>query len=114
ANRITLVEGVEKVADFGRIPDKRALDFGNRDLPRLDPGKESLDGMRSERAAFGQGSAPVSARVSIFSADILGGSLLCAWNVGGIADLSLARRPSRRPFAAARRTESSWPVGLAL
>ena len=46
AHRISLIQGVKQVADFGRFPDERALDFRDCYLAGFHPGQERFDWVR--------------------------------------------------------------------
>ena len=46
AHRIALIQGIKQVADFGRFPDKGALDFGDGDLAGFHPSQERFDWVR--------------------------------------------------------------------
>ena len=54
ANGVSLIERVEEVADLGRLPNERTLNFRDGDLARLHPGKQSFNGMRSDGVALGR------------------------------------------------------------
>ena len=57
AHRVALVERIQQVAHFGRIPNKRALDFWDGNLARFHPGQQGLDGVGRDGVALcGHGS----------------------------------------------------------
>ena len=52
---VALVEGVDEVADLGGLPNKGALNLRDRNIARLDPTEERLDGLLVD-GVFGHGS----------------------------------------------------------